>query len=115
MENNRPTGMNPSSPEGDTGNLASQEFWEKNWAVKKRSGQYNPRNYSHQRYDAFFRRHLPRLDHGVPPFASGGEADRGEDDRGAAGAPPGDGLASPQGGVRTMGSSLTSGRREPVA
>ena len=49
--------MNPP-PEGETGNLASQAFWEKNWAVKKRSGQYNPRNYSHQRYDAFFRRHL---------------------------------------------------------
>ena len=58
MKNNHPAGMNPSSPEGETGNLASQAFWEKTWAVKKRSGQYNPRNYSHQRYDAFFRRHL---------------------------------------------------------
>ncbi|MBP2688620.1 MAG: Methyltransferase type 12 [Deltaproteobacteria bacterium] len=50
--------MKPASPEGETGNLASQEFWEKNWAVKKRPGQYNPRNYSHRRIDAFFRRHL---------------------------------------------------------
>jgi len=41
-----------------TGNLASQAFWERNWAIKKRPGQYNPRNYSHRRFDAFFRRHL---------------------------------------------------------
>ena len=50
--------MKPAPPEGETGNLASQAFWEKNWAVKKRPGQYNPRNYSHRRFDAFFRRHL---------------------------------------------------------
>jgi SAM-dependent methyltransferase len=49
---------NPTSPAGKSGNLASQAFWEKNWAIKKRPGQYNPRNYSHQRFDAFFRRHL---------------------------------------------------------
>jgi SAM-dependent methyltransferase len=50
--------MKSASPEVETGNLASQEFWERNWAIKKRPGQYNPRNYSHRRFDAFFRRHL---------------------------------------------------------
>ena len=60
-------------------------------------------------------RYLPRMDHGVHPFPRGGEADRGEDDRGAAGAPPGNGVAPPQGGVRTVGSPLSPGRREPVA
>ena len=58
MKNTSPVDTNPASPEGETGNLASQAFWERNWTIKKRSGQYNPRNYSHQRYDAFFRRHL---------------------------------------------------------
>jgi len=58
MKNTFPVDTNPASPEGETGNLASQAFWERNWTIKKRSGQYNPRNYSHQRYDAFFRRHL---------------------------------------------------------
>jgi SAM-dependent methyltransferase len=58
MEEKQPAGMNPASPEGETGNLASQAFWERNWASKKRPGQYNPRNYSHRRFDAFFRRHL---------------------------------------------------------
>ena len=50
--------MKPASPAEETGNLASQAFWERNWAVKKRPGHYNPRNYSHRRFDAFFRRHL---------------------------------------------------------
>jgi SAM-dependent methyltransferase len=59
MKNNLPAGMNPASPKGETGNLASQAFWEQNWAIKKRPGQYNPRNYSARRFDALFRRHLP--------------------------------------------------------
>jgi len=50
--------MKPASPVEETGNLASQAFWERNWAIKKRPGQYNPRNYTHRRFDAFFRRHL---------------------------------------------------------
>lgn len=50
--------MKPASPAEETGNLASQAFWERNWAIKKRPGHYNPRNYSHRRFDAFFRRHL---------------------------------------------------------
>jgi len=58
MKNDHPSGMNPASPRGETRNLASQAFWEGNWARKKRPGQYNPRNYSHRRFDAFFRRHL---------------------------------------------------------
>ncbi len=54
----RPADTTPISPGEQPGNLANQAFWEKNWAVKKRPGQYNPRNYSHRRFDAFFRRHL---------------------------------------------------------
>ena len=58
MKNTDPADRNPASPIEGTGNLASQAFWEQNWAVKKRPGHYNPRNYSHRRFDAFFRRHL---------------------------------------------------------
>jgi SAM-dependent methyltransferase len=48
----------PEIPAGEAGNLAGQAFWENTWAAKKRPGQYNPSNYSHRRFDAFFRRHL---------------------------------------------------------
>ena len=48
----------PGPPPHSTGDLAGREFWERNWAVKKMYGQYNPGNYTHRRYDAFFRRHL---------------------------------------------------------
>jgi len=58
MKSVHPAGIDPSSPGGETRNLASQAFWEGNWARKKRPGHYNPRNYSHRRFDAFFRRHL---------------------------------------------------------
>jgi SAM-dependent methyltransferase len=58
MKSNHPAGINPASPGGETRNLVSQAFWEENWARKKRPGQYNPRNYSHRRFDAFFHRHL---------------------------------------------------------
>lgn len=52
------SGTAPEIPAGEAGNLAGQAFWEKTWAEKKRPGQYNPSNYSHRRFDAFFRRHL---------------------------------------------------------
>jgi len=58
MTNSHPSDVNPVPPGEQTGNLASQAFWERNWAVKKRPGQYNPRNYTYRRFDAFFRRHL---------------------------------------------------------
>lgn len=58
MTDSHPAGIDPASPAGETRNLASQAFWEGNWARKERPGQYNPRNYSHRRFDAFFRRHL---------------------------------------------------------
>lgn len=41
-----------------SGDMAGQQFWESTWALKKGPGQFNPRNYSHQRFHALFQRHL---------------------------------------------------------
>jgi SAM-dependent methyltransferase len=38
--------------------MAGKAFWERNWAIKKRPSQFNPRNYSHNRFKDFFDRHL---------------------------------------------------------
>jgi SAM-dependent methyltransferase len=38
--------------------MAGKEFWESTWSRKKAPGQFNPRNYSHQRFHALFQRHL---------------------------------------------------------
>ena len=45
-------------PAGPGGDMAGKAFWERNWAIKKRPGQFNPGNYSHQRFHALFHRHL---------------------------------------------------------
>jgi SAM-dependent methyltransferase len=59
MKKDQPaSNVGPEASPHSTRDLAGQEFWEKNWAVKKAYGQYNPKNYTHRRYDAFFRRHL---------------------------------------------------------
>lgn len=49
------TAVPPAGPGGD---MAGKAFWEKNWAIKKRPGQFNPGNYSHRRFREFFGRHL---------------------------------------------------------
>jgi len=48
----------PGASPRSAGDLAGREFWERNWAGKRMYGQYNPGNYTHRRYDAFFRRQL---------------------------------------------------------
>lgn len=59
MEKERPgPAAAPEASGLTTRDLAGRAFWEKNWAIKKSFGQYNPGNYMHRRYDAFFRRHL---------------------------------------------------------
>ncbi len=43
---------------GTNGDLAGRTFWERNWAIKDRPGQFNPGNYSHRRFHELFGRHL---------------------------------------------------------
>jgi SAM-dependent methyltransferase len=38
--------------------MAGKAFWERNWAIKKAPGQFNPRNYSHRRFKEVFDRYL---------------------------------------------------------
>lgn len=48
----------PLSPAHPSGDMAGRDFWESTWSLKKGPGQFNPRNYSHQRFHALFHRHL---------------------------------------------------------
>ena len=45
-------------PANISGDMAGREFWESTWSLKKGPGQFNPRNYSHQRFHVLFHRHL---------------------------------------------------------
>lgn len=47
-----------TSPANLSGDMAGREFWESTWSLKKGPGQFNPRNYSHQRFHVLFHRHL---------------------------------------------------------